>query len=114
MSYIIIDGLLKSDRAASGPKTIKYYSKKLKEHVDIMIFIERYPLTPSRRVYYIFSGPPYGIIFSENSEKISLSMIPSFIDISRIKWLVFFIVVVFLPHPVEQTEFRRGIKDNGL
>ena len=56
----------------------------------------------------------------------------SFIDISRIKWLVFFIVVVFLPHnyvvplqapkhrpiisphPVEQTEFRRGIKDNGL
>ena len=60
----------------------------------------------------------------------------SFIDISRIKWLVFFIVVVFLPHnymymyvvplqapkhrpiisphPVEQTAFRRGIKDNGL
>ncbi len=56
----------------------------------------------------------------------------SFIDISRIKWLVFFIVVVFIvvaqlvplqapkhrpiisPHPVEQTEFRRGIKDNGL
>ena len=55
----------------------------------------------------------------------------SFIDILRIKWLVFFIVVVFLPHqvvplqalkhrpiisphPVEQTEFRRGIKDNGL
>ena len=28
-------------------------------------------LTPSRRVYYIFSGPPNGIIFSENSEKIS-------------------------------------------
>ena len=28
-------------------------------------------LTPSRREYYIFSGPPYGIIFSENSEKIS-------------------------------------------
>ena len=28
-------------------------------------------LTPSRRVYYIFSGPPYGIIFSENSENIS-------------------------------------------
>ena len=28
-------------------------------------------LTRSRRVYYIFSGPPYGIIFSENTEKIS-------------------------------------------
>ena len=28
-------------------------------------------LTPSRRVYYIFSGPPYGIILSDNSEKIS-------------------------------------------
>ena len=26
-----------------------HYSKKLKEHVDIMIFIERYPLTPSLR-----------------------------------------------------------------
>ena len=50
----------------------------------------------------------------------------SFIDITRIKWLVFFIAVVFLPHnsyccklrsigpyPVEQTEFRRDIKDNG-
>ena len=46
----------------------------------------------------------------------------SFIDILRIKWLVFFIVVVFLPkhrpiispRPVEQTAFRRGIIDNGL
>ena len=28
-------------------------------------------LTSSRRVYYIFSGPPCGIIFSENSENIS-------------------------------------------
>ena len=50
----------------------------------------------------------------------------SFIDISRIKWLVFFIAVAQLvplqapkhrpiigPHPVEQTAFRRDIKDNG-
>ena len=28
-------------------------------------------LTPSLRAYYIFSGPPCGIIFSENFEKIS-------------------------------------------
>ena len=28
-----------------------------------------YSLTSSRRVYYIFSGPPCGIIFSEYSEK---------------------------------------------
>ena len=54
-------------------------------------------LTCSCRAYYIFSGPPCGVIFSENSEKISLSMKrcpdnqinASFIDISRIKWLVF-------------------------
>ena len=58
----------------------------------------------------------------------------SFIDISRIKWLVFLLWSSFFrttstvasseapadyrpiigPHPVEQTEFRRGIKDNGL
>ena len=56
----------------------------------------------------------------------------TFIDISRIKWLVFdcgrlssaqLLVVplqapkhrrIISPHPVEQTEFRRGIKDNGL
>ena len=50
----------------------------------------------------------------------------SFIDISRIKWLVFFIAVVFLVHnwyrcklqstgrlSVKQTAFRRDIKDNG-
>ena len=52
----------------------------------------------------------------------------SFIDISRIKWLVFFYCgrlssaqlvplqapkhrPIISPHPVEQTEFRRGIKD---
>ena len=28
-------------------------------------------LTPSRRAYYIFFGPPGRIIFSENSENIS-------------------------------------------
>ena len=28
-------------------------------------------LTSSRQEYYIFSGSPCGIIFSENSEKIS-------------------------------------------
>ena len=33
----------------------------------ILLFL--FYLTPSRRVYYIFSGPPYGIIFSENSGK---------------------------------------------
>ena len=54
----------------------------------------------------------------------------SFIDISRIKWLVFYCGrlssaqlvplqapkhrPIISPHPVEQTEFRRGIKDNGL
>ena len=55
----------------------------------------------------------------------------SFIDISRIKWLVFFYCgrlssaqlvplqapkhrPIISPHPVEQTAFRRGIKDNGL
>ena len=52
----------------------------------------------------------------------------SFIDISRIKWLVFFLLwssffrttstVASAEAPanyqVEQTEFRRGIKDNGL
>ena len=54
----------------------------------------------------------------------------SFIDISRIKWLVFLLWSSFFrttstvqapkhrpiisPHPVEQMEFRRGIKDNGL
>ena len=55
----------------------------------------------------------------------------SFIDISRIKWLVFFYCgrlssaqlvqlqalkhrPIIGPHPVEQTEFRRPIKDNGL
>ena len=55
----------------------------------------------------------------------------SFIDISRIKWLVFFYCgrlssaqlvplqapkhrPIMGPHPVEQIEFRRGIKDNGL
>ena len=51
-------------------------------------------LTSSHRGYYIFSGPPCGIIFSENSEKYCLSMKrspdnqinASFIDISRIKW----------------------------
>ena len=53
----------------------------------------------------------------------------SFIDILRIKWLVFFycgrlssaqLVLlqaskhrpIISPHPVEQTAFRRGIKDN--
>ena len=55
----------------------------------------------------------------------------SFIDISRIKWLFLFYCgrhssaqlvplqapkhrPIISPHPVEQTEFRRGIKDNGL
>ena len=54
----------------------------------------------------------------------------SFIDISRIKWLVFYCgrlssaqlvplqapkhQPIISPHLVEQTEFRRGIKDNGL
>ena len=54
----------------------------------------------------------------------------SFIDISRIKWLVFLLWSSFFrttstvasseapadyqPDPVEQTAFRRGIKDNGL
>ena len=54
----------------------------------------------------------------------------SFIDISRIKWLFFYCGrlssaqlvplqapkhrPIISPHPVEQTEFRRGIKDNGL
>ena len=55
----------------------------------------------------------------------------SFIDIdSRIKWLVFYCGrlssaqlvplqalkhrPIISPHPVEQTEFQRGIKDNGL
>ena len=54
----------------------------------------------------------------------------SFIDISRIKWLVFFYWcclssaqlvplqapkhrLIIGPHPVEQTAFRRDIKDNG-
>ena len=72
------------------------------ENVSISLHL----LTSSHRAYYIFSGPPCGIIFSENSEKISLSMKrcpdnqinASFIDISRIKWLVFVIAVVFLPH----------------
>ena len=49
-------------------------------------------------ILYIFSGPPCGIIFSENSEKISLpikrcpdnQINASFIDI--------FIAVVFLLH----------------
>ena len=54
----------------------------------------------------------------------------SFIDILRMKWLVFLLWSSFFrttstvassealadyqPHPVEQTAFRRGIKDNGL
>ena len=54
----------------------------------------------------------------------------SFIDILRIKWLVFLLWSSFFrttstvasseapadyqPRPVEQTAFRRGIKDNGL
>ena len=54
----------------------------------------------------------------------------SFIDISRIKWLVFYCGrlssaqlvplqapkhrPIISPRPVEQTAFRRGIKDNGL
>ena len=53
--------------------------------------------------------PHNGIIFSENSEKISShykflcqwydnQINTSFIEISRIKRLFFFIVVVFLPH----------------
>ena len=53
----------------------------------------------------------------------------SFIDISRIKWLVFYCGRLFSaqlvplqapkhrpiigPHPVEQAAFRRNIKDNG-
>ena len=42
----------------------------------------------------------------------------SFIDISRIKCLVFllrsfFIAPIIGPHPVKQTAFRRDIKDNG-
>ena len=53
----------------------------------------------------------------------------SFIDISRIKWLVYLLQSSFFrttctvasskhrpiigPHPVEQTAFRRNIKDNG-
>ena len=52
----------------------------------------------------------------------------SFIDISRIKWVVFFMAVVFLQldrwqapkqrpiidrHPVEQIAYQRDIKDNG-
>ena len=54
----------------------------------------------------------------------------SFIDISRIKWLVFYCGrlssaqlvplqapkhrPIISPRPVEQTAFQRGIKDNGL
>ena len=54
----------------------------------------------------------------------------SFIDISRIKWLDFYCGrlssaqlvplqapkhrPIISPRPVEQTAFRRGIKDNGL
>ena len=103
------------------------------------------PLTCSRRPYYIFSGPPCENIFSKNSEKISshykfLSMKrcadnqinASFIDISRIKWLVFLLRSSFFrtttctlplqapkhrpiigPHLVEETAFRRDMKDNG-
>ena len=39
--------------------------------INFWKYVLEITLTPSRRVYYIFSGPPYGIIFSENSEKIS-------------------------------------------
>ena len=50
----------------------------------------------------------------------------SFIDISIIKWLVFYCgrlssaqlvplqAPIISPRPVEQTAFRGGIKDNGL
>ena len=92
-------------------------------------------LTSSHQGYYIFSGPPCRIIFSENSENISSHFVlsmklspdnqinTSFIDISRIKWLVFVLQLVPLqapkqrpiidPHLVEQTVYRRDIKDNG-
>ena len=98
-------------------------------------------LTPSRRVYvYFFSDPITGLFsvkirktflaiknFSVNDNQINAS----FIDISRIKWLVFLLWSSFFrttstvasskapadyqpDTPVEQTEFWRGIKDNGL
>ena len=60
----------------------------------------------------------------------SVKINASFIDISRIKWLVFYCGrlssaqlvplqapkhrPIISPRPVEQTAFRRGIKDNGL
>ena len=66
-------------------------------------------LTSSHREYYIFfPEPSYRFIYSVNSEKISSpdnQINSSFIDISRIKWLVFFIAVVFL------SAFQREIKD---
>ena len=34
-------------------------------------YFSQFVLTCSRRAYYFFFGPPCGIIFSENSEKIS-------------------------------------------
>ena len=46
-------------------------------------------LTSSHREYYIFSGPPCRINFSENSESPDNQINTFLIDISRIKWLVF-------------------------
>ena len=43
-------------------------------HSDVILTthtIYKLSLASSRQEYYIFSGPPCGIIFSENSEKIS-------------------------------------------
>ena len=82
-------------------------------------------LTSSRREYYIFSGPPCGIIFSENREKI-LAINNFFVNETKsgqpnkrlfLLTLASSDATAYWPiidqRPVEQTAYRREIKDNG-
>ena len=90
--------------------------------LKVKIFVHSEWLNQFTSGYYIFPGPPCGIIFSEkffkNSSHFFLWMNrspdnqinASFIDISRIKWLVFFIAVVFLRH----NQYRCKLRSNGL
>ena len=112
-------------------------------HVGCYIVFSVTELTSSLRAYYIFSGPLCMIFYSENSRKkiyplkISLSMkrCPDnqinalSLTFQELKARFFYCGrlssaqllplqapkhrPIIGPHPVEQTAFRRDIKDNG-